>query len=177
MFFLKVEVDHFVRENTHKLNTLGFGLKCSVQLTCMVAFGSISLSSKLPSWPNNIIKVVIWQGFDRYLVSKVFLTMKVKQHILLSNDNGGAMTCASKFMWMKSFHLRENIMNLLCIKWVRSVTWFRKVEVVHFISEIIHKSNALRFWVKVWWLTHSYCCSWPNVGDLLDSLWSNTLLT
>jgi len=101
-----VEVEHFISKRIHKLNILGFGLKCSVQLTCMVTFGPICLSSELPSWPGNSIKVVIWQRFDRFLVSKVFLTMVVKGRVLLSNDTGGAMTSVSKCRSMKSFHLR-----------------------------------------------------------------------
>jgi hypothetical protein len=59
---------------------------------------------------------------------------------------------------------------------VRSRRLLRKVEVRHFISEMIHIPNALKFWVKVWCPTHLYtivltsnvddppgCLSWwPN---------------
>ncbi|MCI34605.1 hypothetical protein A2U01_0055825, partial [Trifolium medium] len=39
------------------------------------------------------------------------------------------------------------------------------MEVEHFISMRTHKSNALRFWVKMWCPTHLYSCSEPNVDD------------
>jgi hypothetical protein len=33
------------------------------------------------------------------------------------------------------------------------------MKIEQFISKRIHKLNALRFWIKVWWLTNLYGCS------------------
>jgi hypothetical protein len=53
-------------------------------------------------------------------------------------------------VWMDS-HLRGR---LLWQVWVKSLTLLRNVEVEHFISEMTHKLNTLKFWVKVWCPTH-----------------------
>jgi hypothetical protein len=43
----------------------------------------------------------------------------------------------------------------------------RKVNAEQFISEMIHKHNALRFWVKVWCPTHTYeVVLKPSLDDL-----------
>lgn len=49
--------------------------------------------------------------------------------------------------------------------WVRNLTLLRKVEVDHFISKRTHTYIVLRFYVKVWWLSHLYGCSEPNMDD------------
>jgi hypothetical protein len=46
----------------------------------------------------------------------------------------------------------------------------KNVKIEHFISEMTHKSNALRFWLKVWCLTHLYSYFESNVEDLLAAL-------
>jgi len=47
---------------------------------------------------------------------------------------------------------------------VTRLTSDRKVEVEHFISERTHKPIALRFWVRVWRLSHLCGCSGLDVG-------------
>jgi len=42
-----------------------------------------------------------------------------------------------------------------------------KVNFQFFISEIIHKHDILRFWVKKWCLSHLYNYSWPNMDGYL----------
>jgi len=46
-----------------------------------------------------------------------------------------------------------------CVQvWVICLTSDRKVEVKHYISESTHKPITLRFWVRVWRLSHLYGC-------------------
>jgi hypothetical protein len=47
--------------------------------------------------------------------------------------------------------------------WVLSITLVKRVEVEHFICEITHKPDSLRFWVKMWCQSHLNSCSIINV--------------
>ena len=58
-----------------------------------------------------------------------------------------------------SLVLTSCITSLLCARISICPTSDRKVEVEHFISERIHKPIALRFWVRVWCLSHLCGCS------------------
>jgi hypothetical protein len=53
-------------------------------------------------------------------------------------------------------------------EWVSHIL-FRKVEVKHFISEMTHKPNVLRFWIKMLCPTHLYSCSYIQYGWFLTA--------
>lgn len=106
-----------------------------------------------------------------------------RQRVLLRPSNSRANT----YGW-KSFHLRGSIpkiMDGLTLEWeivgVSSVsmrpTSDGKVNIEHFISENTHKSNALRFLMNIWCLSHFMCFSWPNmVAPFLTQQWYPSLV-
>jgi hypothetical protein len=55
-------------------------------------------------------------------------------------------------------HLRGNVVANEVL-YQSCLTLLEKVEIEYFINEKIHKHNVLRFWVKIWCLTHVYSCS------------------
>jgi hypothetical protein len=98
--------------------------------------------------------------FERPLVLKFFLTKMVRQWV--GESRRAAATTVQVYGW-KSFRLRGyRELNdshlrgrLLWQVWGElSSTLLRKLKVWHFICVRNHKPNVLRFWVKMWCLTH-----------------------
>jgi len=90
-----------------------------------------------------------------------------------------------KCTWIKEFPLNEKHNNLMTHTWrgdccgrfemsyKSHIAW--KMEVEHFINEMSHKPNVLRFWIKIQYLTHFCDCFWVNVRRILQTslLWSS----
>jgi hypothetical protein len=72
--------------------------------------------------------------------------------------------------------MTDSIGDYCCGKWVRIPTLDGKLSVEQYISERTYKPIVLRFWAKMWCLTHLCGYTWPNVDDPPDSPHDPTII-
>jgi len=79
---------------------------------------------------------------------------------MLTATKGGASKLKRSIMNWQTYTWREDCC-VSSVSWklqvwvrIRSITLLIKVEIEHFINEMTHKVNILRFWVKMWRPTH-----------------------
>lgn len=154
-----------IQENTHIPRALRFWVNmCSIHLHGCSLFNV--MISQIPSWSKNDIRV--WFDVNDFLYGMSFWQWWSNDVSSWCGANNGAIVCG----W-KNFNLREHTqMNGWTHTWggcwyviCKSSPLDEKVDIEHYISEMIDISNVLRFWIR-------YCVQYSCVIALSLMWWS-----
>jgi hypothetical protein len=144
-----VKVEYFISEKIYKLNILRFWVKVWCWTHLYYCFGpNMDDRSNCPLMIQQWYKGRYFdEGFNRLVVSKVFLTNIVRQRVLLSATNGynyekKKFSHEGKHKKLNDSQLRR-IWFMASVRWVNCLILLRNVYVEHFISGKTHKSNVL----------------------------------